>query len=673
MRVSLLWASMVLVACGSGDTSAPTISDAIDALESEPDAPEASPLDASPPDCPSSHIAGPGGACMPVGIQGCDAMFIDPETGLCDPSLVECPPGEIPIFAGPSQGCRPVGVPDCHEDLIDGATGLCEASPQSCDGGLVPIVNEGCVSLDPPGGCGEGTWGAVEELPGDQHVDPSYDGEDSDGSRERPWSMIGYAMGSIEAGGRLVLAAGQYDEPALLSKGIALVGRCSSMVTLSGIRSTPLGQAHVEVGDGAQAAISDVTLTGSAVGVIAHSGAQLWVERVRVVEATNFGFAIHGAQTSVTLSRTWIESTLPNANENNGIAIFVDEGASITATQTGLISSQSNGVWVGRKGSSLVFDHGLIWGTRSTPQGIDGDGVEVQYTGQAVITRSVISNNQAIGVSVSGSESELKLEHVQVSSTQLTELGTGGLGVLAYEGGRLELAHSRIATNRSIALLVEEPGTKAHVESSELAHTAFDAHGQGGLGIIVQSGAELVVERSLVDDNRSVGIKAMLPETSFTVEQTLIRNTSPNGNGLFGSGVQVGEGAQWHISDCAIVDNTGMSVGYLAGSGAVTRSLLARSVPNLNQIADGLIATGSVVVASQLITRDHPRAGILFDKSSGEVTGSLLANNDIGLADQGHPGLTLTQDNVFQDNTQSVLNDGNLAIPDDTSRLPEAP
>ena len=41
----------------------------------------------SPPPnpCPTGHVPGADGVCMPVGIQGCAEMFIDPETGLCDP------------------------------------------------------------------------------------------------------------------------------------------------------------------------------------------------------------------------------------------------------------------------------------------------------------------------------------------------------------------------------------------------------------------------------------------------------------------------------------------------------------------------------------------------------------------------------------------------------------
>ena len=138
----------LLAACGSDEPSS----------SSEPASDVTTVSDVSAPDvstavCPSGHIVGPGGECMAVGIQGCDDMFIDPETGLCDPSLVDCPLGSIPIFSGEEQGCLAVGVVDCHPDFLDSETGLCDPKPDACPEGSMPIPTQGCVSLDPPGGC----------------------------------------------------------------------------------------------------------------------------------------------------------------------------------------------------------------------------------------------------------------------------------------------------------------------------------------------------------------------------------------------------------------------------------------------------------------------------------------------------------------------------------------
>mgnify|MGYP002039701130 CR=1 FL=1 len=142
-----------------------------------------------------------------------------------------CEPGRV---MGPEDTCISVGIQGCVDLFVDPETGLCGPDPALCDEGEIPVASEGCVSLDPPGGCGEGTWGELALFPGDVHVDPNTTSEDPDGSRENPWPLIAYALGKVEDGGRIVLAAGEYDEGVILAKSVDLVGRCSSMVEIVG-------------------------------------------------------------------------------------------------------------------------------------------------------------------------------------------------------------------------------------------------------------------------------------------------------------------------------------------------------------------------------------------------------------------------------------------------------
>ena len=87
--------------------------------------------------------------------------------------------------------------------------------------------------------------------------------------------------------------------------------------------------------------------------------------------------------------------------------------------------------------------------------------------------------------------------------------------------------------------------------------------------------------------------------------------------------------------------------------------------------ADGLLVTGSVVTATRLIARGNARSGILYDRSEGDITSCLIADNAVGLVNQGLPGATIADDNVVTGNEQNFLDGGNLSVPDEAMEIPE--
>ena len=87
-------------------------------------------------------------------------------------------------------------------------------------------------------------------------------------------------------------------------------------------------------------------------------------------------------------------------------------------------------------------------------------------------------------------------------------------------------------------------------------------------------------------------------------------------------------------------------------------------------VGDGLMITGSVVNVDRVISRDNARAGVFFDKSDGEVSGCLITENGIGLANQGLPGASIADDNVIEGNDQDRADNNDLDIPDEVMSLP---
>jgi hypothetical protein len=797
--------------------------------------PETGLCDPSLVDCPLGHIPIFGGddqGCRSVGIQGCEAMFMDPETGMCDPAYLECPPGQIPVFGGDDQGCRAIGIVDCHQDFFDAVTGRCDPKPDACPEGSMPIPTQGCVSLDPPGGCGEGPWGNIEELPGDVHLDVGYTSGDSDGSREKPWTLYAYAIGEVQAGGRIVFAAGNYDEGILVSKSISLVGRCSSMVTLSGVREGPLGPTVLEVKGDVEVSISDLRVSGHGIGILAHAASQLSVSRASLKDNHSAGLVGHGSGTILTASEVWVSGTQLDGEGLRGYGVNAQSGASVSVSRSRVSGNHSSGLRASGSGTTLTASELWVSGTKVNAEGLRGFGVVAQSGASASVSRSRVSDNHTTGVWASGLGTSLTASEVWVSGTQVNGEGEHGGGVFANAGANVTVNRSFVSDNPSGGIRAVDSGTNltasevwvsgtqvngegpnrfgvnadfgssvtvnrsrvsdnhgagvlAHgagtnLIASEVWVSGTQVNGQGfnGAGVISALRANVTVNRSLVSDNHSSGLIAldlgsiltanevwvsgtqMNGEglngygvnaqwgsivsvsrsrvsdhhsagliafdlgTIFTATEVWVSGTQPDSAGVFGAGVVAVLEASLNLSHSRVSDNHSAGlVGYGSGTtltatevwvsdtktddmglfgvgviadlgasvsvrrsyvsdnytagiffvtavGSVRESLLEGTKPGGNQLADGVLIDRSVVSVQSVISRDNVRAGVLFDKSDGEITDCLITQNAIGLANQGQPGATLADDNVIGGNDQDRLDDGALAVPDKAMELP---
>lgn len=595
---------------------------------------DATASDVSPSVCPLGHIEGPDGECMAVGIQGCDEMFIDPDTGLCDPSFSDCPPGHIPIFAGDDQGCRPVGLVGCHEDFFDVETGLCDPSLTPCPDGWMPVPTQGCVSLDPPGGCGEGTWGSVEAKAGDVYVDQGYLAGGSDGSREKPWTSISSALSAVFSGGRVVLAEGTYDEGLWLYESISLVGRCASMVTLSGVRSGAVGLTAVEVqppGPGAavDVVISDVRISAPAIGISVHSGARLDLQRVRFEDNTKLGLVAGLANTVVTATDILVARSAgkPDGSSEDNLAgshggISVQLGAMVTLHRASLEDNQGIGIYAGGEGSLAAIDDVFITGSKPRISGYLGRGIHVQAGASVSAKRVSVIDNMDIGVFVSGEESS------------------------------------------------------ATISDSVIARTALSVQGSYGMGLYANDAASLSLERTIVMENNSMGVFLKDPLTSALLHEVLVARTLPGDSDSLGIGIHAALEATLELHRCGVLDNHRAAVFFLSAQGSVSDSILqgTQFPPQGDEMsADGLLVNQSSVNASKVVARHNARTGVFYNDSGGEVRESLLTQNLMGLVNQGNPSASISDDTQVVDNDQDLLIQGQFEVADEPLVLPDLP
>ena len=372
-----LVAIVVLSACG-GDESAPSGSGGGGANS-----------------CPTGQVDAPGGGCMPVGIQGCADIFIE-DDGLCHPSLDKCPPGTIPNF---SEGCTAVGIPNCAPEFVED-DGLCHPSRDKCPPGSFAVPTEGCVSIDGDG-CGSGSWGLIADAPDTVWVDPSYAGGMSDGSQEAPFTTVAAALAAVAPGGRIALAAGDYAEPVTIDRPLELVGRCPSLVTLSGTQPTPYTNDPVIVlADGAAGAlVRGVRLSGAGIGLLAIGG-DVELSGVHIDAVTAIGVVVANGTLHVT--RSLLEATLSQpASGAFGRGIDVEAGASLSLDKSALAENRGMALVAGHTGTTVTVSESLV--ERTLPLEIDASyGVGLLGTTAATlrVSGSAVRQSQTAGVLV---------------------------------------------------------------------------------------------------------------------------------------------------------------------------------------------------------------------------------------------------------------------------------
>jgi len=160
------------------------------------------------------------------------------------------------------------------------------------------------------------------------------------------------------------------------------------------------------------------------------------------------------------------------------------------------------------------------------------------------------------------------------------------------------------------------------------------------------------------------------------IEEVLIAGIQPGPDGTRGRSAGAQAGARLDVERSVILDSHEMGLWYLFAQGSVRDTY----VENTSQsplgeygLADGFLATSSTVDVENLVSRDNERAGVLYDQSDGDLSGSFITGNGIGVLDQGEPGATIAPDLLVQDNQKNFLQNETLEIPQEEMDLPAPP
>lgn len=640
---------------------------------------ETEPLPPSTNPCATGQLPHPSGnGCAAVGIQGCAEGFVE-EDGLCHPSIDKCAPGTIPSF---SEGCIPVGIPNCAPEFVEG-DGLCHPTMDKCAEGTFAVPTVGCVPIDGDG-CGSGTWGNIADAPDTIWVDPSYSGGDGDGSMLKPMSSIAAAFALVMPGGRIALAAGDYDEAVAIDVPVELVGRCPSMVTIRGTQLVAGFPVVVSVDSAVGVRLSGLRLRDG-VGLVA-SGGEIELQRVHIATAVGWGAVSIGGKLS--MERTLVEGTLPESTTSQfGFGIDVENGGELVLHQSALVGNRSVAVYLSKPMTKAVVSESLIQGTLPAVADNEmGRAIQIQE-GSTVEVRSsaIVENRDWALFTVLPSSSATVIESIIGRGRPLAGDVFRGSGIAILDGANLNMAASVLTESRGISLWASDPGTNVTLSRNLFTKTLPElSDGSDGRGIEVINGASLQLESSAVVENREIGLVsssfAASSPTLVSITKSLFEHTLPEENsGAYGVGLLCSGVVQLELSDSAVRDSR--TAGVLLGAGAtsaISRSLIEQVLPGsfytyldgtilekYDGIGDGVVVAfdGTANIADTLV-RSADRAGMIFESSRGVLRGVHSLESRFGLILQGEPRPEWQDgSNRFEGREQAIVTQGSVPVP----------
>ena len=444
--------------------------------------------------------------------------------------------------------------------------------PASCAAGEV-LDGESCV----PAACGVGMWGSLAVDDATVYVS---EGGTGAGSEANPLGSIqaGVDLAGSQGGGLVAVAAGTYVETVAMGddhRDVTLAGRCRELVILDGSEGDDVPGVEI-IGDEEtpEIAVEGVTISGAFVGLRVEQ-AVVSVVAVSILENVGAGVYASDAATSVDLVDTEIADTVPVDDGGNGDGIWVQAGATLTATGCTVRGNTEVGVIARDEGTTVEFRDSEILDTAPSPNGNGGLGIDVEYAATLTCDGCTLRGNTTAGALAQDAGSTLLLLDTDVLDTAPDAGGTGD-GIVVMRGAALAATGYTIQGNTQDGVGIGGRGTTADLVDTQVLDTARNPSSGGGQGVSVQEGAAVTITRCTIQGNSHRGVLATDDGTTVELVDTAVLDTSPKADGGFGHGVTVQNGAALTATGCIVQGNT--EVGVFAGQAGTTVELVDTAV-----------------------------------------------------------------------------------------------
>lgn len=588
------------------------------------------------------------------------------------PAILSLPLALVSLIAG---GCGDDGGIDCGEGTV-AVDGLCV--PEDVGGGG-PASRRLCNT----------DFGPV----GDDaiFVSASYEGDDSDGSQERPFLGIQQAIDAATTGQEIGIATGMYAENLSITSPVSLEGRCARDVVIQG---------SVVVKDTGGTAVRGVTVTGGSPGVLADNAQPLATDEfglelryLVVTDNQGAGIEIDGSSVRVQDSEFTLARQITDGNINQlGSGIFVRNGSNIdirtsiismngfmgvdmadatgmpllatgdgsskvtapTLPSTGIISM--NGI-IGNSGGGIRIN-GAASGQAA---GAEAPLVQIlsndfaSNAGLAVFASSsrvdVLANTMA---GASNSHSGVRFDHTAgaISGNQISDYPKGGIALETCVG--VGITGNTLLNNTEIGILVQNSDgisiASNRVEGTKLG-TAGLAYATGH-GIYVgaddqNSTGRYDINSNTVVDNAGVGVAVDSLDIGDTKRVMFsMLNNEIAGNGY--AGITVQDTRDGEIFGNTLTDNVGFGVRCIDGPGQDTRIFFDGNIvrgttfaPTPNKNGHAVVMNDCHISVDENQIENNAQYGILLDNGiTGGCDDNIFLGHQADIVLQNSPSMS---------------------------------
>jgi len=208
-------------------------------------------------------------------------------------------------------------------------------------------------------------------------------------------------------------------------------------------------------------------------------------------------------------SQVTIRGTAPRADGTHGLAVALEEAATLVASGCLFEDNADVSVYARHPGTALTLTDTIVRGTRPTPEGEFGRGIEIRDGVTLALHGCTLEGNTEVGLVAYEPDTTVTITDTQVTGTQrslISAVGTGvdmevgaaldaaGLVVTGSEGPGLALSYGShvscqqcVFEGNALAGVVVQQATLSLLDST-ISGTLADANLGGGVGLLASGG-----------------------------------------------------------------------------------------------------------------------------------------------------------------------------------------
>jgi len=551
-----------------------------------------------------------------------------------DGGLVVLPP-DIPWL---DEGRPPIRLAPCppgwREVLEETGFSTCdpypEDGPADCENGEAHFPGEpGCLPIGDP--CPSGDYATDLRTTGPVvYVNPAAPAG-GDGSFAAPFGALSDVIWSALASGTTVaLAKGTYEGVLPLKAGVHVVGACAADTRITGITAPVTAVVSITT-SGEPAVVRNLTIADAPqVGVAVRDGRSATLEGVLIDGVTDTGILVNGGS-EVTANSVVIEATRQESGQR-GWGLLLDEGAQFEGSRLISRHNVEVGLAARRPGTSVRITDAVFAETQPRPTDRRfGRGVGVLVGARFEAERVFIFRNTDVGLDASGAGSTVVLTDTVVRESGFgASAGVPTHGIAIGSGATLEAARLLVSRNVDSALFSEGADTSVTLTDAVIRETTpRPADDGGGRGIQVGAGAQLEATRLLVTRNHEIGLLVDGAATSVTLVDAAIRETDAHeGAGDYGWGIGVQSGAVLRATRLVVAENVDLGVYAFDEETSVTLAdgVVRDTQPHLRTGEFGLAISGQT---GAVVSLERVQIDGAYETGLVALWGAVIDANDV--------------------------------------------